>query len=406
MKKLQGDCVSWLVLFTGVVQLLLVCGEGVYLSLGSTNITTNNTEILITDIGDDVGDGRPSLICHTDLVACCTPSETMAKGIGLWRYPNGTRVPGESGASRPYVSLRNGQSIKLARRESLLFSPPLSPTGSYCCTIPTNEGVMMFCANLVVCLSLPALNNGIVSYSHLTLGLNTVAIYTCDTGYTLNGGTTRTCGSDGVWSGSDLSCLPCSDLTLTNGDIVYTDGSPDNRPIGSRATYSCNLGYTITRGSTTRTCVSGGRWDGSPSTCQNTRPTVAPPTTCSDLTNPTRGMTAYNMGTASPRPVDTVATYTCATGYTLNGVTTRTCGSDGVWSGSSPVCQRIGFDLPSLTNGMISYNGGSTNNRPVGTVAIFSCNTGYTLNEDATKTCGNDGMWSGSSPVSAFTYPY
>ena len=121
---------------------------GVYLSLGSTNITTNNTEILITDIGDDVGDGRPSLICHTDLVACCTPSETMAKGIGLWRYPNGTRVPGESGASRPYVSLRNGQSIKLARRESLLFSPPLSPTGSYCCTIPTNEGVMMFCANL------------------------------------------------------------------------------------------------------------------------------------------------------------------------------------------------------------------------------------------------------------------
>ena len=28
MKKLQGDCVSWLVLLTGAAQLLLVCGEG------------------------------------------------------------------------------------------------------------------------------------------------------------------------------------------------------------------------------------------------------------------------------------------------------------------------------------------------------------------------------------------
>ncbi len=28
MKKLQGDCVSWLVLLTGAAQLLLVCGGG------------------------------------------------------------------------------------------------------------------------------------------------------------------------------------------------------------------------------------------------------------------------------------------------------------------------------------------------------------------------------------------
>ncbi len=123
---------------------------GVYLSLGSTNITTNDTEILITSIGDD-GIGRPSLICHTDLVACCTPNQTMAKGLGLWRNPNGARVPGISGgsnsASRPFVSSRNVQSIKLVRRDSV-NSPPLSPTGSYCCIIPTNETEMTFCANL------------------------------------------------------------------------------------------------------------------------------------------------------------------------------------------------------------------------------------------------------------------
>ena len=30
MKKLQGNCVSWLVYLTGAAQLLLVCGEGMF----------------------------------------------------------------------------------------------------------------------------------------------------------------------------------------------------------------------------------------------------------------------------------------------------------------------------------------------------------------------------------------
>ncbi len=66
----------------------------------------------------------------------------------------------------------------------------------------------------------------------------------------------------------------------------------------------------------------------------NTGPTETP-TTCPDLTVPTNGVISYNMGTANLRPVDTVATYTCVTGYTLDGDTTRTCGSDGVWSSFS-----------------------------------------------------------------------
>ncbi len=149
----------------------------------------------------------------------------------------------------------------------------------------------------------------------------------------------------------------CSDLTLTNGDIVYNAGSPDNRPFGSIAIYSCNSGYTLT-GRSIRVCLTGGRWSRSPTTCQGEfcnsytvcvsnkcrgigiGLTVAPPTTCSDLTSPTNGAIAYNMGTTSQRPEDTVATYTCNPGYTLNGDTTRTCGSDGMWSGSPPVCHR------------------------------------------------------------------
>ncbi len=65
--------------------------------------------------------------------------------------------------------------------------------------------------------------------------------------------------------------------------------------------------------------------------------------TCSDLILLTNGDIVYTAGSTNSRPVDTVATYTCNTGYTLNGGTTRTCESDGVWSGSTPTCQRKWF---------------------------------------------------------------
>ncbi len=64
--------------------------------------------------------------------------------------------------------------------------------------------------------------------------------------------------------------------------------------------------------------------------------------TCFDLPSLTNGDIDYG-GAGSPgsRPVNTVATYTCVTGYTLTGgITIRTCGSDGVWSVFAPVCQR------------------------------------------------------------------
>ncbi len=67
----------------------------------------------------------------------------------------------------------------------------------------------------VVCLSLSPPTNGIISYSDTTLGDGTVATFTCGIGYTLNGDTTRTCGSDGVWSGSAPTCQrKCMERTL------------------------------------------------------------------------------------------------------------------------------------------------------------------------------------------------
>ena len=60
--------------------------------------------------------------------------------------------------------------------------------------------------------------------------------------------------------------------------------------------------------------------------------------TCSSLGAFANGQITYSTDTTSPHDFGTVATFTCNTGFSLSGDSTRICGSGGVWSGSSPVC--------------------------------------------------------------------
>ena len=60
----------------------------------------------------------------------------------------------------------------------------------------------------IQCTDLPLVPNGIIDYGPD----NTVAQYSCDTGYYLQGNDARSCGGNGlstvgVWSGRDPSCL-------------------------------------------------------------------------------------------------------------------------------------------------------------------------------------------------------
>ena len=62
---------------------------------------------------------------------------------------------------------------------------------------------------------------------------------------------------------------------------------------------------------------------------------VSPPVvTCPTLTNRNGAVNVPSNNFGS------TATYTCNTGYTINGDTTRMCQADGTWSGSEPTCQR------------------------------------------------------------------
>ena len=65
------------------------------------------------------------------------------------------------------------------------------------------------------------------------------------------------------------------------------------------------------------------------------------PAVCLDLVDPDNGRVNYETQEGSTTTQESLATYICNTGYQLNGTSSRTCQSDGTWSGSAPTCTRM-----------------------------------------------------------------
>ncbi|XP_065893685.1 CUB and sushi domain-containing protein 1-like isoform X2 [Dysidea avara] len=249
----------------------------------------------------------------------------------------------------------------------------------------------------VPCLSLTDPNNGMIT---CLLGDDGVPSYedtcsfTCNTGYELTGSDTRTCQSDGSWSGNETICrkVHCPLLTQpNNGHINCIVGDDGVISYKDNCSVSCNTGYELT-GSDTRTCQSNGNWSGSDDVCRKVP--------CSSLTDPNNGMITCSLGDDGVPSYEDTCSFTCNTGYELTGSDTRTCQSDGSWSGSDDVCRRV--SCPSLTgpnNGMINCSLGDDGVPSYEDTCSFTCNTGYELTGSDTRTCQSDGSWSGNETI-------
>ena len=58
------------------------------------------------------------------------------------------------------------------------------------------------------------------------------------------------------------------------------------------------------------------------------------------LTDPNNGMAICSLGDDGDPSYEGICSFTCNTGYELTGSDTRTCQSDGNWSGNATVCRR------------------------------------------------------------------
>ena len=61
---------------------------------------------------------------------------------------------------------------------------------------------------------------------------------------------------------------------------------------------------------------------------------------CGQLNNPVYGVINCSLGDDGDPSYEDTCSFTCNTGYELTGSDTRTCQSDGSWSGSDAVCRR------------------------------------------------------------------
>ena len=64
---------------------------------------------------------------------------------------------------------------------------------------------------------------------------------------------------------------------------------------------------------------------------------------CGSIASPEDGSVSYSSGNTL---YESVATFSCNTGYTLSSTTTRTCQANSIWSNADPVC---------IINGLLDY---------------------------------------------------
>ncbi|XP_035660822.1 sushi, von Willebrand factor type A, EGF and pentraxin domain-containing protein 1-like [Branchiostoma floridae] len=157
------------------------------------------------------------------------------------------------------------------------------------------------------CSKLTPPTNGAVTGSN---SYRDVTIFTCNPGYKLVGTSTRTCQSDGTWSGGSPACKIVQCPTLKPSVNVIMEGTKSYRGV---TYFSCTRGHSVVGAKSIK--------------CR------ADAVQCTRLTPPRNGaVSVYNS-------YGDVATFTCNPGYKLVGTSTRTCQSDGTWSGGSSTCR-------------------------------------------------------------------
>jgi len=197
------------------------------------------------------------------------------------------------------------------------------------------------------------------------LSYEDTCIATCNTGYILTGDAIRTCQNDGMLNGTNAVCsrgnmicmynfwclfkpflVTCLSLAdPSNGAITCSVGDDGVLSYEDTCTTICDTGYEIQTGDAMRTCQSDGTWSGADSQCSRGSIQSALLINhimflvfCPLLTNPVNGMITCSLGDDGVSSYEDTCTFTCNTGYVLTSSDTRTCQSDGSWSGSQPLC--------------------------------------------------------------------
>ncbi|XP_052280910.1 sushi, von Willebrand factor type A, EGF and pentraxin domain-containing protein 1-like [Dreissena polymorpha] len=199
------------------------------------------------------------------------------------------------------------------------------------------------------------------------------------------------CQPNGLWN-STYACesKDCGEFTIDN-QTAHNTKIIWNRAnlFGDVATVSCIEGYRI-KGphindlvSENITCGADGRWRNI-SGCE--------PKDCGRPNEPDHGWVNISNGTA----VGNTVKFYCNIGYTVDGNNITTCLNNNTWSRPTPECKIN--DCGNLTqpqHGNVDTSNGIT----YLSIAVYSCNVGYTLSGNVSRLCYANRTWSDQPPI-------
>eukprot|EP00117_Sycon_ciliatum_P048173 scpid2370/ scgid5761/ Sushi, von Willebrand factor type A, EGF and pentraxin domain-containing protein 1; CCP module-containing protein 22; Polydom; Selectin-like osteoblast-derived protein; Serologically defined breast cancer antigen NY-BR-38 len=208
--------------------------------------------------------------------------------------------------------------------------------------------------------------------------------FECEAGYRLQGSMTRRCQASGVWSGTQPTCqvVDCGNPeSIASGNARYS-----TTIYSSGVTYSCNTGYNLV-GDRTRICLASGLWS-----------SAAPQ--CVLISCPNPGIPAYGSRVGDEFTFGSSVSYTCNSGYRLDGSSSARCTSSGAWSSAAPTCVRLDCRDP----GTPANGDRALSSTVVAATVNYTCNVGYVLRGSQQRTCettrdGRNAAWSASLPV-------
>lgn len=217
------------------------------------------------------------------------------------------------------------------------------------------------------------------SNSVQTYKVGALAKYRCERGYKIVGDPLITCEENGSWKGHVPECIfvDCHNPPpIVNGTVVL---STNFTYFGATALYECNDNFKL-EGVSRRICSEDGTWG-------NESPI------CVEITCPAFNVSEHVVVNDGRRLVGEVAKFSCTKGRYLVGNSTRTCLSNGRWTGKNPTCKPVDCGRPNeVENGRVIVINDVTT---YGGSAEYHCIPNYNRIGPYLRKCMEDGKWSG-----------
>nr|XP_046248042.1 P-selectin isoform X2 [Scatophagus argus] len=291
------------------------------------------------------------------------------------------------------------------------------PNGSFSfgsrCTVTCDEGFLLNGTASTECNSLgiwntdvphclakrcPTLNSPIhgslvCSDPHEQFSFGSRCNTTCEEGFVLNGTADTECTSLGKWRADIPHCLAkrCPPLNSPSHGSSVCSAPHGEFSFGSRCTSTCEEGFFL-NGTADTDCTSQGAWSTEIPRCLAHR--------CPLLAKAPQHGRMNCSHPHSPYSYDSHCEFECTEGFWLKGTSSMTCNKSGHWSQYLPTCQPVQCGaIPALSLRLSMNCSHPLGNFSFGSLCLFNCKEGFSLNGTEMLFCLSTGFWSDSVPT-------